>query len=121
MKLLTSKFQALSRFCRFRIMHLLLKTPYPLCICELMDIMNKPQYKISRCLGALKNAGLIIEKREGRLLLHSPHTQNILNIPIFQYIKKSASLSPELAQDLVNLKKRLALRKKGKITVTYRK
>lgn len=122
MQLLLKKHKALTQKCRFRIMYALIKAKTPLCICELMDVLQKPQYKISRCLIILKKAGLIREERSGRLLLHSPDYKDICNKALFNSIRSvSQKENPELAGDMRNLKKRLALREKGKIVVTYKK
>jgi DNA-binding transcriptional ArsR family regulator len=37
-----------------------------LCVCEIEDALQEPQYKISRHLAVLKNAGLVRDRREGQ-------------------------------------------------------
>ncbi len=49
---------------RIRIMRLLLERE--LCVCEIEDALQEPQYKISRHLAVLKNAGLVQDWREGQ-------------------------------------------------------
>ncbi|MEI6521526.1 MAG: metalloregulator ArsR/SmtB family transcription factor [bacterium] len=56
--------QALSDATRVRIMRLLLERE--LCVCEIVDALEEPQYKISRHLAVLKNAGLVNDWREGQ-------------------------------------------------------
>lgn len=114
------KYQALSQKCRFRIMRLLIKAKKPLCICELMDVLHKPQYKISRCLSILKEANLISEEREGRLLMHSPDLSDQVNKQLFASVEKvNLKENADLISDIDNLNERLALRKDGKVVVTY--
>jgi len=120
MKNVLSKYQALSQKCRFRIMHLLIKAETPLCICELMDVLHKPQYKISRCLSILKEANLITEERDGRLLMHSPDLSDPLNKQLFTSVEKvDLKENADLIVDIDNLNDRLSLRENGKVVVTY--
>ncbi len=56
--------QALSDATRIRIVRLLLERE--LCVCEIVDALEEPQYKISRHLAVLKNAGLVNDWREGQ-------------------------------------------------------
>lgn len=56
--------QALSDATRIRIVRLLLERE--LCVCEIEDALEEPQYKISRHLAVLKNAGLVRDWREGQ-------------------------------------------------------
>lgn len=56
-------FKALSDETRLRIVALL--TQGELCVCDLMDVLEEPQSKISRHLGYLKHSGLTYSKRVG--------------------------------------------------------
>lgn len=121
MKEILKKYHAISQKCRFRIMHLFIKANVPLCICELMDVLNKPQYKISRCLSILKEANLIIERRTGRLLMYSPDLSDAFNKQLFStFTDVDMKENPDLINDIDNLNKRLALRENGKVVVTYK-
>lgn len=42
-----------------------------LCVCELVAILDEPQYKVSRHLAVLKHAGLVTEWREGTWIHHA--------------------------------------------------
>jgi ArsR family transcriptional regulator len=55
--------QALSDPLRVLILRLLMERE--LCVCELVSALEEPQYKVSRHLGILKNAGLVRDWREG--------------------------------------------------------
>ncbi len=55
--------RALSEEVRLRIIMLL--TRGELCVCDIMEILDEPQSKVSRHLSYLKNSGLITAKRVG--------------------------------------------------------
>jgi ArsR family transcriptional regulator, arsenate/arsenite/antimonite-responsive transcriptional repressor len=55
--------RALSEEVRLRIIMLL--TQGELCVCDVMEILDEPQSKVSRHLSYLKNSGLITAKRVG--------------------------------------------------------
>lgn len=119
MNLIIKKYKAITQESRLRIIYLLLKAQMPLCICEMMDVLQKEQYQVSRCLGSLKKADLISETREGRLLLYTINSSDPVNKCIFDSIILG-ELECDFSNDLQRLKKRLALREDGKVVVTYK-
>ncbi|MEO0293691.1 MAG: metalloregulator ArsR/SmtB family transcription factor [candidate division WOR-3 bacterium] len=92
-------FNALSDETRLRIF--LLLTRSELCVCELMNILNMKQPRISHCLRILKEAGLIENKREGQRIIYSANP-GICKSKLIDELKKEVVLSPE---DLKNLKR----------------
>ncbi len=62
-------FKAFSDETRLRVLHLLLKGE--LCICELMEVLQLTQSKVSRHMAYLKNAGLVTDRREGVWIYYS--------------------------------------------------
>ncbi len=68
----TEKIKALGDETRLRVMRILLKAGVQLCVCEIEAITGKPQYAISRALGVLRNARLVREERDGKLVKYSP-------------------------------------------------
>ncbi len=60
---LNKMFRAFADETRLRILHLLAKRE--LCVCDITEVLGAPQPKISRHLGYLKRAGLVIDRREG--------------------------------------------------------
>jgi ArsR family transcriptional regulator, arsenate/arsenite/antimonite-responsive transcriptional repressor len=62
-------FGALSDETRLRMMRLLEERE--LCVCELMQVLDMSQPRISRHLGVLKNAGLVNDRREGKWVYYA--------------------------------------------------
>jgi len=76
MKGIVRQFKAFSDETRLRMLHLLLKGE--LCICELMEVLQLPQSKVSRHMAYLKAAGLVDDRREGVWVYYSltePHNR----------------------------------------------
>jgi len=117
MKKEIKKYKAIGEENRLRILKILLKVNTELCVCEIVDTLNKPQYTISKHLGILRNAELVEERRDGKLILYTAKNSDPLNKKIFSSIK-FVNDDKTFKQDLKNLKKRLSLRKNGKIVVT---
>ena len=57
-------FQTLGDDTRLRLLSLM--ADRELCVCEFVEILNCPQPKISRHLAHLRNAGLVMVRREGK-------------------------------------------------------
>lgn len=92
-------FKALSDETRLRIYLLLLQSE--LCVCELVNILNMEQSRISHSIRILKEAELIDNRREGKWMIYAvnPETENNR---IIQGLKNELEL-PE--QDLKNIAK----------------
>ncbi|MFT4271673.1 MAG: metalloregulator ArsR/SmtB family transcription factor [Pantoea sp.] len=54
---------------------LLLREADELCVCDLSSVTNQPQPKISRHIALLRDAGLVLDRREGKWIHYrlSPH------------------------------------------------
>ena len=63
-------FQALCDRTRLRIVRLLSTTQEEACLCELVDSLLEPQYKLSRQLKVLRQVGLLASEKEGRWVYH---------------------------------------------------
>ena len=75
--------KALADPTRVRIIHLL-KGRDELCVCELVDALDIPQYSVSRHLGVLKAAGIVTDWRQGKWMHYaldpdiSPHDSEVV-------------------------------------------
>ena len=119
MKRYAEYFKALGDETRLRILCLLVYAESGLCVCELTDALEIPQYNISRHLKILKNAGLVEERKEGRWVYFSPKkndsfTQSILNS--IRFIPSSL-----FSRDLQELDKLLSIRAEGKCLLGIQK
>ncbi len=65
---LTGLHQALADATRLRIIRLLLVRPC--CVCELVGALEEPQYKISRHLSVLREAGLVQDEKDGTFAIY---------------------------------------------------
>lgn len=113
-------FKALADETRLRILYLLINSNSELCVCELTDALEIPQYNISRHLKILKNAGLIKERKEGRWV-HFGLSKG--NDDFTEAIFDLVSHIPQLqsSTDLAELDKRLAIRTGGKCLLGIQK
>lgn len=109
-------FKALSDKTRLRTIGLLVRSCQDLCVCEIADSLNEPQYKISKHLKELKFAGLLEEKKEGRWVNYSlAAADDRFKKFLFRAI---ASIPEETtASDEKRLAARLSIRENGLCTV----
>jgi ArsR family transcriptional regulator len=109
MKQTAAIFQALSDETRLRVMKLLEERE--LCVCELMQVLEMSQPRISRHLGVLKHAGLVTDRRAGRWVFYAltggPAEPNVHII--LQSLRSLDNDNPLVAQDRENLKKAVRL------------
>lgn len=111
-------YKAIGEETRLRILRLLVKAGTELCACEIIDVLDKPQYTISKNLGILVNVGLLNERREGRMMFYEL-AYNEYNKTIFESIRLIKCNSNEIFKnDFKRLENRLSLREKGKCTIT---
>jgi len=92
-------FKALSDETRLRIYLLLLQGE--LCVCELVNILSIEQSRISHSVRILKEASLVVNRREGKWIIYAvnPETENNR---IIQGLKDGLKLPK---QDLKNITK----------------
>ena len=94
---------------RLRLLFLL--TQRELCVCELVEVLEMPQGKISRHLAVLKRAGLVRDRREGVWIYYALNTPDTpLKKHTYKYLKTQAL--DAVAEDLARLQ---ALAKSGQI------
>lgn len=114
------KYKALADETRLRILYLLLHTKSELCVCELTDALEIPQYNISRHLKILKNASLVVERKDGRWVQFqiadkkSPFIESLLTS-----IRHLPAL--QLKKNMQELDKRMQIRENGKCLLGIQK
>ena len=74
MEKIIQKFKAMGDENRFRILMLLLERP--LCVCELLEVLDIKGGTLSAHLKILKNAGLINQEKDGRWIIYSISSEN---------------------------------------------
>lgn len=105
-------FQALSDTTRFRIISLMIQTGIELCLCDFREAMEEPEYKLSRQLKVLKNAGLISSKRDGKWIYHSLIKEDEAQRLILRAIE-SQPMPAQIKKDLARYEKRKVRPVKG--------
>ena len=94
---------------RLRLLRLLYRQE--LCVCELMDALQLPQYKVSRHLRELRRVGLVEATRSGRWM-HYRISRKTAATAMYHDLLKLLDVHlqpfPEAKRDDVRLAKRLA-------------
>jgi len=112
-------FKSLGDETRLRLVNLFLQADEELCVCEMADALDLPQYQISKHLTILKSAGLLLAKRKGTWVYYSVDREES---PLLRDLLKvlSRHLSQQqFAADAAKLAQRLALREDGKCVVGF--
>jgi ArsR family transcriptional regulator len=116
MEKIVEKFKALSDETRLRIINLFIKSRRNLCVCELMDALQLPQYAISKALNILKNSELFTTEKEGTWVYYHLTKDNPVNKSLFNFLKNYLG-SEIFLQDETRLEARLLLRENDKCVV----
>jgi ArsR family transcriptional regulator len=118
MKSFTRLLAALTDPTRLRLVQLLLREE--LCVCELVDALQVPQYKVSRHLSRLRGVGLVEARRNGRWIYYSIGRQGRLNTfhrDLLRVMDVHLDGVPAVRKDDLRLSRRLALRRAGRCVV----
>lgn len=110
-------FQALADPTRLRIVRLLATSREESCLCELVDSLLEPQYKLSRHLKILRQAGLLATQKEGRWVYHRLVTRYSYLTRLYATIRVLPDVEGSLAGDLARFRKRMRLREAGRCRV----
>lgn len=110
-------FQALAEPTRIRIVRLLATTKEEACLCELVDSLLEPQYKLSRHLKILKQSGLLTIKKDGRWVYHRLVRGHTSVTSIYATIRGLPDAEGIFAADLVRFQGRMRLREGGRCRV----
>ena len=112
-------FKALGDETRLRLINLLLRTDKEVCVCEMVDALELPQYQISKHLTILKNAGILQASRKGTWVYYrleheaSPFLRDLLKM-LNRHLKQQT-----FGDDAAKLARRLALRQNGQCVVGF--
>ena len=113
-------FKILSDPTRLRVLRLLLDAGTELCVCELVDSLEEPQYNISKHVNALKAARLLESRKDGRWVYYRPAQGQGA---FFELLCRAVAAIPEkqVQHDRTELRKRLRLREDGKCLLGIQK
>jgi ArsR family transcriptional regulator len=111
-------FKALGDETRLRLVNLFLQTEEDLCVCEMVDALELPQYQISKHLTILKNAGLLQGSREGTWVYYRLDREAPFLCDLFKMLSRHLK-QPAFVEDAAKVKQRLALREKGRCVVGF--
>jgi ArsR family transcriptional regulator len=110
-------FQALSDKTRLRIIRLLTVTDEEVCLCELVDTLLEPQYKLSRHLKILKQSGLLTISRDGRWIYHRLVKSPEYLQQLYMTINMLSDSEGIFQDDLKRFEQRMLLRESGRCRV----
>lgn len=102
---LTAFLKAISDETRLRIMLVLFT--HELCVCELCDVLQESQPKISRHLAILRTAGYVTDMRQGQWVFYYPSIEHELLIDLIQCMVKKHDKLPLLKNDFDRLSARI--------------
>lgn len=104
-------FKSLSDPTRLRILRLLLEAGTPLCVCELVDSLEEPQYNVSKHVASLKAARLLETHKDGRWVYCQPAVaEEFLSLVQKAVAAIPAKREAQIRRDRAELQKRLKLR-----------
>ena len=110
-------FQALADETRLRVIRLLATTDEEACLCELVDSLQEPAYKLSRHLKILRQSGLLSAQKEGRWVYH----RLVSKPPYLKKLYATVRALPDPDQiyqaDLTRFEERMCLREGGRCRV----
>lgn len=100
--------KALANETRLRIVNMLRSSDQSLCVCEMVDALQMPEYQVSRHLAALKKAGLVNAEKHATWSYHSPSIDAAL-VPLWTFLDSTLCGEP-YETDLELLRRRLTMR-----------
>jgi ArsR family transcriptional regulator len=114
-------FQALAEPTRIRIIRLLATTKDETCLCELVDSLLEPEYKLSRHLKILRQSGLLKTQKDGRWIYHRLVNGHRHLTHIYAVMKALPDTDGIFAADHVRFQQRMRLREAGRCRVGIRR
>ena len=113
-------FKALGDPTRLRLVRVLLEGGTELCVCELADTLEESQYNVSKHCAALKSAGLLESRREGRWIYYRlSDDRQAFRALVLEAV--AGIPADRVRRDRTELRKRLRLRENGKCLLGIQK
>lgn len=110
-------FQALAEPTRIRIVRVLAAGGDEACLCELVDSLLEPQYKLSRHIKILRQAGLLAAEKDGRFIYHRLVTRPAHLAKLCAAIGTLPDPTGTFAADLRRFRERMRLRESGRCRI----
>jgi ArsR family transcriptional regulator len=113
-----SIFKVLSDDTRLRVLNVLLATEASLCVCEITDALQVPQYQVSKHLFLLRSMGLVSAERKGTWVYYSLPLDRERGKRLFAFLR--GFLNDGLfAADRACIIQRLGRREGGKCVTSF--
>lgn|SRR5574337_1169971 len=110
-------FQALADRTRLRILRVMVVAREESCLCELVDSLQEPQYKLSRHVKILRQVGLLESEKEGRFVYHGLVKRSRHLNRLYDTVAALPDTDGEFARDLQRFHRRMRLRESGRCRV----
>ena len=111
-------FQSLTDPVRLRIVRLLATTKEEACLCELVDSLLEPKYKLSKALKILRASGFLLGEKDGRWVYHRLAERPKHLVSLLEVIAEVPDDNLIYAADLSRFRARLNFRQNGRCRVT---
>jgi len=113
-----SVFKVLGDDTRLRVLNVLLAANASLCVCEITDALQVPQYQVSKHLFLLRSIGLVVAERRGTWVYYSLPMERERNKRIFAFLRSFLS-EGLFAADRGGILQRLRRREGGKCVTSF--
>lgn len=110
-------FQALADATRVRVLRVLATARQEACLCELVDSLLEPQYKLSRHLKVLRQVGLLAAEKDGRFVYQKLVTQHSHLKKLYAAIGALPDSEGVFEADLRRFIQRMRLREEGRCRI----
>ena len=110
-------FQALGDETRLRVVRLMVVAGDESCLCELVDSLMEPSYKLSRHLKVLRQAGVLASRKEGRWVYHRLVAESPCLELLYEMVRALPDSHGVYGTDLKRFRERLRLREGGRCQV----
>lgn len=110
-------FQSLADETRLRVIRLLATTDEEVCLCELVDSLQEPAYKLSRHLKILRQSGLLSAQKDGRWVYHRLVSKPLYLKKLYATVRALPDPDQTYQADLTRFEERMCLREGGRCRV----